>query len=364
VAFVLVSLPASAETAVAQLPDVAIEVFSDFQCPFCAQFAAPIRKLQADGLDGVRISVTFRNFPLAIHSDAQLAHQAAMAAKEQGKFWEMHDLLFANRSAVKRHDILTYAEKLGLNMVRFRSDLDGERIRKLIEADVKEGQNRGLEGTPTFFLNGTSHTGTRTFEELQELVRSEVRRLQAISEIGDSLMARGPANAPVKVDLFADLASPMSQSTLLILDQLLEKYPSVVRLQFRNFPLAFHRLAGIAHEAAMDGARAGFFWEFATFILNHQDSLTENELIDYAGSLGLDKGIFGEELEQHRYHSRIDADLAEATRRGVRGSPSVFVNDKRIDGVPDLKTLAGYVEAELTTKPHRNVVTPSSTTRQ
>src|SRR5437868_4535491 len=79
---------------------VEIVLYSDFQCPYCAQLAPAIREIQAQGIDGVAATIAFKNFPLVIHPNAQLAHQAAMAAKEQGKFWEMHDLLFANQQRV------------------------------------------------------------------------------------------------------------------------------------------------------------------------------------------------------------------------------------------------------------------------
>ena len=90
---------------------VQIVLYPDFQCPFCAQFAVPVRQLQTDGVHGVKTTVTFKNFPLSIHPGAQLAHQAAMAAKAQGKFWEMHDLLFANQGRVQRSDLVGYAQR-------------------------------------------------------------------------------------------------------------------------------------------------------------------------------------------------------------------------------------------------------------
>src|SRR6266480_1377313 len=76
---------------------VDIVVFSDFQCPFCALFSRPLRELQATGVDGVAINVTFKHFPLPMHQRAPLAHRAALAAAEQGQFWAMHDILFANQ---------------------------------------------------------------------------------------------------------------------------------------------------------------------------------------------------------------------------------------------------------------------------
>src|SRR5712671_2369158 len=87
------SAPAVDETSLAP---VEIVLYSDFQCPYCAQFAQPFRELETKGIDGVKTRVQFKNFPLSIHPNALVAHRAAMAAKGQGKFWEMHDLLFAN----------------------------------------------------------------------------------------------------------------------------------------------------------------------------------------------------------------------------------------------------------------------------
>ncbi|HXJ44873.1 MAG TPA: DsbA family protein, partial [Bryobacteraceae bacterium] len=158
---------------------------------------------------------------------------------------------------------------------------------------------------------------------------------------------RGPAGAPVTLEFFADLESPVSRPAMSVLDELQQRYPSTVRLQFRNFPLAFHPQAPLAHEAAMAAAKDGHFWEFANYILDHQDSLREQDLIAYAGRLGLEETKFAEIIRQHRYSPRVDADLAEGAKRGIRGSPVIFVNAKRIDGVPSMKTLTEYVETEL-----------------
>src|SRR5688572_27137863 len=90
-AVTIAHLPASEPAAspkTAPPADVVVEVYSDFQCPFCAQFAAPIRELQAKGVEGLTTKVSFRHFPLSFHADAQLAHQAAVAARKQNKFWE------------------------------------------------------------------------------------------------------------------------------------------------------------------------------------------------------------------------------------------------------------------------------------
>ena len=337
----------SAEHNIAPAAPVEVVLFSDFQCPFCQQFSQPFRQLQTKGIDGVQAKIEFKNFPLIIHPNAQLAHEAAMAAREQGKFWEMHDLLFANQAAVKREDLLNYAKKLGINVARFTRDLDSDRIKNLIRADVVEGEKLGVNATPTFLINGKPYAGARSFDQLRELILSGQRRTVALAEITDNLMNKGPADARVTIEFFADLQSPVSRPALEVIEQALQRYPATLRVQFRNFPLAFHPQARLAHEAAMTAARQGHFWDFAAFCLDHQDSLREQDLVTFAGKLGLDEAAFAEAIQQHRYAARVDADLEAGQRRGIRGSPTVVLNGRKIDGVPELQTLTEYVDAEL-----------------
>jgi protein-disulfide isomerase len=336
-------LPASA-TPVGR---VEIIVFSDFQCPFCAQFAPSIREVAARGIEGVATTVQFKHFPLSFHPDAELAAQAALAAKEQGKFWEMHDLLFANQAALKRDDLFRRAKALGLNLIRFGKDLDSDRVKQIIESDKAEGARLGVGGTPTFFINGRGYSGAKSFDQLAQLVRYEQRRTEVMSEVPDRLLSDGPADASVTLEFFADLQSPVSRPAIAVLDQVIKKYPSRVQIQFRNFPLAFHSQAALAHEAAMTAAAQGRFWEFARYILDHQDSLREQDLIAYAGRLGLDQVKFAKMLGQHRFAARVDADLELGLKRGIHGSPVIFVNGNRIDGVPSLEKLTAYVESAL-----------------
>ena len=333
-------------------PDaIHVVLYSDFQCPFCASFAPAIRRLQTESIEGINTTIEFRNFPLSFHANAQLAHQAAMAAKVQGKFWEMHDLLFANQRRVQRSDLVGYADELGLDLARFERDLDSDQIRQLIAADVAEGNRLGISGTPTYIINGRRYSGTRPFDPLKGAIVKELGRARALAEITDDLTSKGQSGAPVTVELFLDLQSPVSPPTLGVVNQLLERYPSIVRVQFRNFPLAFHPGARLAHEAAMAAAREGHFWEFANFILRHQGSLREHDLIAYAGTLGLDEAKFAETIGQHRYAPRVDADLQAGLTRGLRGSPVVLVNGKHIDGVPSLARLVEYVETSLQAEP-------------
>jgi len=329
---------------------IEIVLFSDFQCPFCAQLAGPIRALDTTPIDGVDVTVRFKHFPLAMHPDAPLAHRAALAAAEQNKFWEMHDLLFANRQHAKRDDLLVYAARLGLDVDRFRKDLDGDRITQRLDADKTEGARRGIDSTPTFYVNGREYVGARSLAQLKQIVENEGRRARALAEIGEAALSRGPADATVTIELFADLQSPLSRPAMAALNAVTARYPSAVRLQFRNFPLVFHPRAALAHEAAMIAARGSRFWEFAASLLDHQDSAGAQDLIALAGRVGLDETAFAAALADHRYAPRVDADVEDAGRRGIRGSPVIVVDGKRIDGVPSLQMLTEYIDAALTAR--------------
>ncbi len=344
-------LMAAAGLAGDSLPEATIQVFSDFQCPYCKMFATAVREIESKGIEGTNTKVEFKNFPLGFHPFAQLAAQAATAAGEQGKFWEMHDLLFANQQALGREALLKYAVSLNLNMAQFTKDLDSDRIKKKIAADKAEGDGKKVQGTPTFFVNGKEYSGTKSVDELKRLVRADTGRKIALAEITDASMSKGPAGAPVTIEFYADLESPVTPIASHVLEQLMASYPSTVRLQFRNFPLSFHPQAALTHDAAMTAAHEGHFWEMANYVLDHQDSVREQDLIAYAGRIGIDQEKFADTIRKRKYTPRVDADVEDAFRRGIRGSPVIFVGTRRIDGVPSLKVLTDFVEAALAAKP-------------
>jgi protein-disulfide isomerase len=336
---------------VAAVPADRVEVvlFSDFQCPFCAALAQPVRQLETKGVDGIPVVVRFRHFPLAMHPHAPLAHEAALAAMQQGKFWEMHDLLFANQRKAERDDVVGYARALGLDLDRFQKDMDSAETKARIASDQADGQRLGITATPTYFINGKPYVGARSYDQLTTLIAGERRRTRALSEVTDAMVSIGPAAAPVIIELFADLESPVSASALAVVDDVLRRYPSDVRLQFRNMPLSFHPGAARAHEAAMTAAKDGRFWEFARGVLASPPA-GDRDLTALAGRVGLDEAAFERTLAEHRYAARVEADLALARTRGIRGSPALLVNGRRIDGVPTLSTLTQYVDAELMTR--------------
>ncbi len=108
--------------------------------------------------------------PLPFHNHAQLAAEAALAANEQGKFWEMHDKLFANQQALERADLEKYAQEIGLDMNRFKSALDTGKFKAHITKDQAEAAKAGAQGTPTFLINGTKLVGAQPVDQFKKLI--------------------------------------------------------------------------------------------------------------------------------------------------------------------------------------------------
>jgi len=132
---------------------ITITEFSDYQCPFCAR-AEPIIKEALDAYPA-QAKFVYKNFPLtSIHPNAMGAAQAAIAARMQGKFWEMHELLFKNQRALQPEKLSGYAKQLGLDVAKFESDMKSDAVKKEIQADMRMAQNVGVRGTPTIFVNG------------------------------------------------------------------------------------------------------------------------------------------------------------------------------------------------------------------
>jgi NhaA family Na+:H+ antiporter len=136
---------------------VTLVEYGDYECPHCRQVVPVIRDLQERF--GDRLRYVFRHFPLASHPHARLAAEAAQAAGAQGKFWDMHYLLFEHQGTLEMADLVRYARGLGLDMERFERELAGHTHAERVQEDFRSGVSSGANGTPTFFLNGARYDG-------------------------------------------------------------------------------------------------------------------------------------------------------------------------------------------------------------
>ena len=149
---------------------VTLVEYGDFECPFCGQAEDVIRELLADFGD---VRYVWRHLPLNdVHPRAQLASEAAEAASNQGRFWELHDLLLDRQEALKPTDLMRYAEELSLDVERFTKDMHAHAGAAHIAEDVDGADLSGVSGTPTFFVNGRRHYGAYDIEALTKAVRA------------------------------------------------------------------------------------------------------------------------------------------------------------------------------------------------
>jgi protein-disulfide isomerase len=158
----------------AQAPVTLIE-FSDFQCPYCSQATPRIEDLLKLYPSSVRL--VFKQFPLDFHPHAEMAAEASVAAQKQGKFWQMHDALFANHENLTRDNILFLAQQNGLDLKRFTADMESPAVHEIMARDIHDGDQAGVEGTPTIFINGRKFNGPIDVSVLQPLVDDQLKKL-------------------------------------------------------------------------------------------------------------------------------------------------------------------------------------------
>jgi protein-disulfide isomerase len=155
-------------------PIVVVE-YGDYECPYTGM-AYPIVKKIMRYMDD-KIYFVFRNFPLNdIHPHAQHAAEAAEAAAAQDKFWEMHDYLFEHQKALDDSHLLEHAQKVGLDIDRFKKEMSGHIYAPLIFKSLKNGIDSGVEGTPTFFVNGVRYEGSWDLDTFSNVLKKNLLR--------------------------------------------------------------------------------------------------------------------------------------------------------------------------------------------
>lgn len=157
----------------ADAPVVLIE-YTDFQCPFCTRVQPTLNELMKR-YDG-QIRHVFKNLPLPMHAEAQLAGAASLCARDQGKFWEYHDWLFANQRTLSRDSMVAQAAEFGMDAEVFTSCIDRGTYLGVVRADMAEANGFGITGTPGFLINGRVLTGALPIEEFEAIIDSELQR--------------------------------------------------------------------------------------------------------------------------------------------------------------------------------------------
>jgi protein-disulfide isomerase len=363
---------------------VTIVVWSDFSCRYCNRVEPTLE--QVDRLYPGRLRWVFRHLPL--DDENIITAEASLAAAAQGRFWPMKDRLFAVRGRIDRAGVELIAGELGIDLVRFRADLDAGTHRAKIRADVKAARALGITGTPTFFINGRPVRGSqplRLFADVidQELVRAaDATRAgiagadlyahlvgsghrtadapltpattakheldpTALYAVGLGLPGHqiGPDDALVTIAVWSDFECGFCARNVPDLDRLRREHPTDVRIVFRHMPLRSHPRAQLAAEAAVAAGAQGKFWPFHDRIFAHQDQLDRAGLEAAAKQVGLDLAAFRAALDDRRYHEVVAAEAAAGSVLGVSGTPAMFINGAPVEGAVGYDTLSAMVDA-------------------
>ena len=349
--------------------------FTDFQCPFCARANATVKQLQEDYGDKLRLVVKHNALPF--HPRAKPAAIAAMAAHEQGKFWQYHDKLFANQKALEDADLETYATELKLDMKRFKKSLADPKLAALVDRDQQLAMSFSAGGTPSFFVNGRFFSGAQSLDFFKAVIDEELARAQqlvkqgvkpadvyatitsqgAISrlppepppakvELGQAPV-KGPANAPVTLVAFSDFECPFCSKAALTVRQLEQEYQGKLRVAFKHQPLANHPNAMPAATASLAAHEQGKFWEMHDKLFANQTKLDRASLESYAKELGLDMGKFKAAMDSNKFQAHIAADSAHGSEIGAGGTPTFFVNGRKIVGAKPIEMFRKMIDEEL-----------------
>ena len=153
---------------------VTLVEFADYECPHCKRFQPVLRQI----LDEFRkeIRIYFKHYPLPQHTNARLAAEAAVAAQKQGKFWPYQDKLWENQDNLTPAEMEKFGKEIGLDLTKFRADLDDAKTKARVQKDRTDGITLGLSSTPTLYINGREYTDAKDTESLREWIKEEIAR--------------------------------------------------------------------------------------------------------------------------------------------------------------------------------------------
>ncbi|MFL5248969.1 MAG: DsbA family protein [Myxococcales bacterium] len=352
---------------------VTIVEWSDFQCPFCGRVDPTVRQILSTYKDDVRL--VWRNEPLPFHPNALPAAKAAMAAHKQGKFWQMHELMFAHQTDLSEAKYEEWAKQIGLDVARWKADKDSPAIAEAIQKDNSYGQQVGANGTPSFFINGKLIAGALPFDTFKAMIDEQIAKANELTKKGvrpeklyETIVAEnvkaagstpevkvdvgnapvlGPKNAAVTIVEWSDFQCPYCGRVEPTLQQVREEYKGKVRLAWKNQPLSFHPNAMPAAEAAMAADEQGKFWEFHDALFKRQNELGPALYDEVAKQVGLDMEKFHASIQGHKHLAQIKADMAAGSAVGADGTPTFFINGKKLVGAMPIESFKQVIDAEL-----------------
>jgi len=363
---------------------VTMIMFSDYQCPFCVRAADTVAKLTVEYGDKLRI--VFKHNPLPFHPRAEPAAELTLEARAQkgdAGFWKVNDLLWARNGKLEDSDLDAVAIAAGLNVALTAKAIQTHKYKAQIDQDQELSDEVQAGGTPHFFINGQRLVGAQPVEKFREVIDAQLARAKAeiakgtpAAKVYDTLLkdakaapppeqktvapptkdspSRGPANAKVTVQIFADFQCPFCKRVNPTLTDLDAAFPGKIRFVWRNLPLPMHANAPLAAEAALEAfAQKGSagFWQmhdlmFASFG-TQIDALERPALERYAATVGLDPKRLAVALDTRSHKAFVDTEAAVAAAAGISGTPAFMINGYYLSGAQPLSKFKKLVTLAL-----------------
>jgi protein-disulfide isomerase len=362
-----------------------IVTYSDFQCPYCARFTEQtLPTLVQEYIDSGQAKLIFKDFPLQqIHPNAQGAAEAARCVRElagsDDAFWAMHDTLFAQQGtwggvADPAALFTGYAGEIGVDAAAFGECLSSGRYTEAVQADLVEGLNFGVQGTPTFFLDGQAFVGAQPIANFRQAI-AMVNEGQSIApppqptpapeptpaplpedaSLDDAAATKGDPNAPVVIVEYSDYQCPYCQRHFAEVWPELQSYieDGTVLYVFKDFPLtSIHPQAPKAAEAARCAGDQDAYWEMHDMLFQGQQQWSGQATAvamfkQFAGQLGLDQATFDQCLDSNQHAAAVEANLQQGAGFGVRGTPGFFVNRVPLPGAYPIEAFQQLIQQAL-----------------
>lgn len=369
---------------------VTIVEFSDFNCQYCRLASGTVAELLRLYPDDVRL--VYRH-SLLDPEDGTLSAEAALAAADQGRFWPFHDRMFAHTGRHDRAAVERAARDVGLDMARFRRDLDEARFRSAARDQDRRAAELGVSATPAFFVNGRPLLGAQPLGTFVLVVEEELAEARALVErgvarrdvyhrvtarglpraepipdgadeppmpridpartyaigLGQASHRRGRDDALVTIVEVGDFLCGFCGRVQPVLAELAQHYGDDVRFVFRHMPLGNNPASRLCAEAAIAAGEQGRFWDMhdRIFAAAREGAIDRPSLDAIARDLGLDVRRFAAALDRGTYEPVVSRDAADAARLGARGTPTFFINGAPIVGAKSAEEFRVVIDAEL-----------------
>ena len=375
----------------ARLAPVTIVAFEDFQCPFCSRAAQTLTKVQEE-FGPEKIRVVFKNLPLPFHQKARPAAAAAEGVRALGgndAFWKFYASAFSEQRDLSPESYAKWATAAGVDGAAITTGSSAWDAK--IDRDLETAKKLGIDGTPTFAVNGRFVVGAQPLDVFEKTVNEELAKAAKVAQSGvapDAVYATiaavnlkeemaeaakhqddeekpdtnvyklpigkspvlGAKDAVVTIVEFSDFQCPFCGRVEDTLKAVREKYGKEVRLVWKNNPLPFHPRAEPAAELALE-ARAekgdDGFWAAHDALFKSQRKLEDDDLLAIARDLKLDVAKVKAAIATHKYQAAIDDDSLEGDDFGAEGTPHFFIDGRRLVGAQPLEAFTKILDEEI-----------------